>query len=85
MREKRGLEALAQATSMVLMVSALIHLYLHQVGTCRTPNNALVFSSSLSFLVRCGSGLGARGLRPASKDRGEARALHPCHEEESPG
>ena len=29
MREKRGREALAQATSMVLMVSALLHLYLY--------------------------------------------------------
>ena len=31
MREKRGREALAQATSMVLMVSILVHLNLHQV------------------------------------------------------
>ena len=31
MREKRGREALALAINMVLMVSALFHLYLHQV------------------------------------------------------
>ena len=60
-REKRGLEALAQVTNMVLMMSAFFHLHLHQVRTGRTPNNALLFSS-LFFLKRSGSGLGARAL-----------------------
>ena len=58
MREKRGREALAQATSMVLMVSALFHFYLHQVRIGHTPNNALLFSFSI-FLEHCGNGLGA--------------------------
>ena len=51
MQKKKGREALAQATSMVLMVSALIHLYLHQMGTSCTPNNAIVFSFSFFFKV----------------------------------
>ena len=45
MREKRGREALAQATSMVLMVSAFFHTYLHQVNAGRPSNYA-----SFSFL-----------------------------------
>ena len=40
MHQKRGWEALAQATSMVLMVSALFHSYLHQVNAGRPSNNA---------------------------------------------
>ena len=43
MCEKRGREALAQATSMVLMVSALFHSYLHQVNAGRPSNDASFF------------------------------------------
>ena len=43
MREKMGREALAQATSMVLMVSILVHLDLHQVTTDRLSNNLFLF------------------------------------------
>ena len=42
--EKMGQEALAQATSMVLMVSILVHLNLHQVITKRLLNCLLFFS-----------------------------------------
>ena len=44
LQEKRGWEALTQATSMVLMVSILIHLNLHQVITDRLLNCLLLFS-----------------------------------------
>ena len=40
MSEKRGEEALSQATSMVLMVNTLFHSYLHQVNAGRPSNHA---------------------------------------------
>ena len=43
MREKKGREALAQATSMVLMVSILVHLDLHQVTIYRLSNDSFLF------------------------------------------
>ena len=46
LRKKKGQEALAQATSMVLMVSILTHLNLHQVTTDCFPNNLFLFSFS---------------------------------------
>ena len=38
-QEKKGREALAQATNMVLMVSILVHLKLHQVTADRLSND----------------------------------------------
>ena len=46
LREKRGQEALAQATSMVLIVSMLVLLNLYQVTTDRLPNCLLLLSFS---------------------------------------
>ena len=46
LQEKRGWEALAQATSMVLMVSILVHLNLHQVTADRLPNCLFLFPFS---------------------------------------
>ena len=43
MREKRGPEALAQATSVVLMVSILVHLDLHQVTIDCLSNSLFLF------------------------------------------
>ena len=40
MRQKKGREALSQATSMVLMVSTLFHSYSHQVSAGRSSNYA---------------------------------------------
>ena len=45
-REKRGREALAQATNMVLLVSILVHLDLHQVTADRPPNDLFLFPFS---------------------------------------
>ena len=55
LREKRGLETLTQATSMVLMVSILIHLNLHQVTADSFPNRLFL----ISFSERYSDGLGA--------------------------
>ena len=55
LREKRGREALAQATSIVLMVSILIHLNLNQVIAGRLPNCLFLFSFSKRYI----DGLGA--------------------------
>ena len=46
MQKKRGREALAQATSMVLMVSILVHLDLHQVIVDRLSKDLFLFSFS---------------------------------------
>ena len=46
MQEKSGREALAQATSIVLMVSILVHLDLHQMTTDRLSNDLFLFPFS---------------------------------------
>ena len=43
MREKRGWEVLAQANSMVLIVSILVHLNLHHVTAGRLSNDLFFF------------------------------------------
>ena len=43
MQEKRGREALAQATSMVLMVSIFVHLNFYQVTVDRLSNDLFLF------------------------------------------
>ena len=46
MRDKRDREALAQATSMVLMVSIYVYLDLHQVTVDRLSNDLFLFPFS---------------------------------------
>ena len=49
LRKKRGREALAQATSMVLMVIILVCLNLHQVIVNRLSNDLFLFPFSKRY------------------------------------